>query len=88
MAVVDSLYHGYGDEWGKGAPCAAGSTSPYCNGVGKACKGVNADYFPKLGNEYLNRRFPLLDHVKAVVIRPVDCPAAAAFINGCLKPLS
>jgi hypothetical protein len=86
MAVVDSLYHGYGDECGRGAPCAAGSTSPYCNGVGKACQGVNADYLPKYGNRYFNRVIPLLDRVKAVVIKPVDCPAA--FINGCVKPLS
>ena len=83
MAVVERLYHGYGDEGGPGSLCAQGSTYPFCKGVGKACQGVNVGRFPKHGNAYLDREFPLLDHVKGVRVTTVNCRKA----GGCLKPL-
>jgi hypothetical protein len=83
MAVLDSLYHGYGDEGGPSSPCAQGSTNAYCNGVGADCKGVNTDFFPRLGNKYLDRHFPLLDRVQAISIRTISCTSK----DGCLKPL-
>lgn len=53
MAVVDSLYSGYGENSGSGV--RQGKQGPLENG----------------GNAFMDRQYPLLDHIMRVTVRPM-----------------
>ena len=65
MAVVDSLYHGYGECL---ELCDAGSTDPYCVGTGDDCNGVSMDALVAQGAAYWKSQKPKMDFVKAITV--------------------
>jgi hypothetical protein len=71
MAVVDRIYGGYGEVT---QLCPVNGTSPFCNGFGSACRGVNMDQFLARtglnGNGYLRREKPLLSYIHKMELWP------------------
>lgn len=65
MRIVDSLYHGYGECV---ELCGAGSTDPFCVGIGSQCEGVSMDSLVANGSVYWKAQKPKLDYVKAVTL--------------------
>ena len=65
MAVVDSLYAGYGE---CAELCGEGSADHYCEGTGDYCQGVELARLVAEGDDYLTRHKPKLDKVKAVSV--------------------